>query len=151
MLSDSVGHAEGWILSPGTPYLASLQTVDGLLGRILAPVESSPTLKDNTWIVLTADHGGLTGSKGHGEANEPDNYIIPFYVWGPGVTAGGDLYNLNAATRKDPGTVNPVYTEEGQPIRNGDAGNLNLGLLGLPPIPGSTINTAQDLKVGAKE
>ena len=33
--------------------------------------------------MLTGDHGGLTSTKGHGEAKESDNYTIPFYVWGP--------------------------------------------------------------------
>jgi predicted AlkP superfamily pyrophosphatase or phosphodiesterase len=145
---DSAGHAEGWNLAKGTPYLEALRTVDELLGQLLAAINSSPDLKGDTWIVLTADHGGLTGSKGHGESKESDNFTIPFYTWGPGVKAGSDFYELNAASRKDPGKENPAYTEAAQPIRNGDAGNLNLSLLKLPAIPGSTINPTQDLKVG---
>ncbi len=147
---DSAGHAEGWDLTPGSPYLQAVAKVDKLVGRVLAAVEENPALKDHTWIVLTADHGGLTATKGHGEAKESDNYIIPFYVWGPGVPAGKDLYALSSGSRLDPGTTNPPYESPKPPVRNGDAGNLILNLLGLPAIPGSTINAKQDLLVVEK-
>ncbi len=145
---DSAGHSQTWDLTPGSPYTEALRGVDGYLGKILAAIDASPAWKDKFWIVLTADHGGLTGTKGHGESDEANNFTIPFYAWGPGVAAGTELYSLNPTSRQDPGVENPAYTEVGQPIRNGDAGNLCLTLLGLPAIPGSTINTGQDLAVG---
>jgi predicted AlkP superfamily pyrophosphatase or phosphodiesterase len=144
---DVAGHAEGWNLDGDTPYLSAVQHIDTLLGRILDAVETNQTLKGNTWIILTADHGGWTGTKGHGESHERDNYSIPFYTWGPGVAAAGDLYALNPANRKNPGEGRPDYDEAVQPIRNADAGNLILSLLGLPPIPSSTVNARQDLSV----
>jgi hypothetical protein len=69
-------------------------------------------------------------------------------VWGAGVRGGADLYALNPKTRRDPGDGRPKYAAAGQPARNGDVANLSLSLLGLPAIPGSTINAAQDLAVG---
>lgn len=146
---DSTGHKDGWDLKPGSPYLETARRVDGLVGALLDAIQSTPATRDQTWVILTADHGGLTATKGHGEAKESDNYTIPFYVWGPGVAAGADLYALNAGNRQDPGTANPTYEAPKAPIRNGDAGNLILSLLKLPPIPGSTINAKQDLKVTA--
>jgi hypothetical protein len=63
------------------------------------------------------------------------------------VAAGGDLYTLNPTNRKAPGPAsNPPYTGV-QPIRNGEVANLALDLLGLGPVPGSTIDSAQDLQV----
>ena len=95
-----------------------------------------------TAIILTADHGNqdnpVTGA---------DRYSVPFYVWGPGVPAGADLYALNAGKRQVAASY-PMTTYTGmQPIRNAEAANLALNLLGLGAIPGSTINSAQDLLV----
>ena len=64
------------------------------------------------------------------------------------MAAGEDLYKLNVATRRDPGTGHPLHTDPVQPVRNGDGANLALKLLGLGPIPGSTINVRQDLVIG---
>ena len=59
-------------------------------------------------------------------------------MWGPGFGTGTDLYGF-FANRADPGTNRLDYNAIWQPLRNGDSGNLALAMLGLPPIPGSTI------------
>jgi hypothetical protein len=140
---DDAGHTVGW----GTPtWNVALTTVDGYIGQLFNLVETDSTLASKTAIILSADHGGA--GTGHSTATAATNYTIPFFVWGAGV-AHGDLYALNPGTRTDPGTGRPDYNAAGQPIRNGDGGNLALSLLGLGPIPGSLINASQNLRVDA--
>lgn len=141
---DTAGHGSGWDTAPGSDYLASVGSVDTWLGDLLALVEGDINLAGKTAIVLTADHGGINAT--HSPASEPANYTIPFYVWGAGV-ADVDLYSANVGSRLDPGGTRPGYDDPLQPIRNGDAPNLALGLLGLGSIPGSTINAGRDLTV----
>ena len=141
---DAVGHAEGYL---GAQYRDAVKKVDGQLGQILDMISSDANWKNKSVVILSADHGGKPGTKGHGDADEPYNYTIPFLVWGRGVKAGADLYDLNPTTRRNPGAGRPQYAPTGQPIRNGDGGNLALKLLGLPAIPGSHINEKQDLAV----
>lgn len=138
---DDAGHGSGW---GSAAYNTAIGTIDGYLGQVFNLIQTDATLSGRTAIVLSADHGG-TGT-GHSDATNASNYTIPFYVWGTGVTHG-DLYAFNTDTRVDPGTSRPLYTAAGQPIRNGDGGNLTLDLLGLGPIPGSLINAAQNLRV----
>jgi len=143
---DATGHALGWSADPTSPYAASLKSVDTQIGKILDMVRGNPTLNGHTTIILTSDHGGH--AKTHGDTKNPLDFTIPFYVWGAGVAAGGDLYAFNPTSRSAPAaSANPPYTGP-QPVRNGDAANLALSLLGLGPVPGSTIDSAQDLKVG---
>jgi hypothetical protein len=142
---DTTGHSSGWSTNPTSDFAATLKDVDTQIGKILQRVATDPALRDKTAVILTADHGGHGDN--HGDTDNPLDYTIPFYVWGAGVAAGGDLYTLNPTNRKAPGPAsNPPYTGV-QPIRNGEAANLALDLLGLGPVPGSTIDSAQDLQV----
>jgi predicted AlkP superfamily pyrophosphatase or phosphodiesterase len=141
--ADGAGHRYGYL---GQEYLDAVKLVDGYLGDVLKLAESG-VWKDNSVIILSADHGGQPGTTGHGKNDEPYNYTLPFIVWGTGVSQGADLYELNATTRKNPGDGRPEYGPTKQPIRNGDGGNLALKLLGAPAIPGSSINAKQDLRV----
>jgi hypothetical protein len=145
---DAAGHSSTWDITepPPSPYLNAVRTVDGYLGTILNLVESSPQLKDRTTIILLADHGGILGTNNHINNTHQQSYTIPFYVWGAGV-APGDLYAMNSGVRFDPGTVNPDPASLTPPIRTGDVANLALELLGLGPVPGSTINADQSLSV----
>jgi len=136
---DEEGHSDGW---ESDAYFDSVVRVDGLLGRIFDLVEDSAVLAGRTWIIVVADHGGFETN--HGDASNAANYTIPFYVWGPGVPAGADLYYLNAASRLDPDAGSPPLTVEPPPIRNGEAANLSLDLLGLGPVPGSSLDAEQD-------
>lgn len=128
-------------------YMGAVQDVDGFLGELFSLIDTNPALRGKTAIVLTTDHGGLLGSFDHGFTSEPDCFGIPVFAWGPGIPAGGDLYALNRQY-KDPGVTNrPDFNAAQQPIRNGDTANLVLSLLGLGPVPDSTINADQSLGV----
>jgi hypothetical protein len=137
---DDVGHASGW---GSVAWGNAVRTIDDQLAAIFALIESDPILDGHTLVILSADHGG-TGN-GHNDATLAANYTIPFLVWGDGVQPGADLYALNPVTRADPGSTGPTYNAVPQPIRNGDGGNLALAALGLPAVPGSSINAAQNL------
>ena len=139
---DAFGHYYGW---GSPPWQEAVTGVDSYLGDLFHLVENDPVLNDKTTIILTSDHGGKWRT--HTYPDWPSSYTIPFYVWGPNVAQGVDLYSLNTATRLDPGSDRPDYDAPLQPIRNGGSGNLALALLGLAPIPGSSINAAQDLVV----
>ena len=135
---DNAGHDEGW---GSAEYLDAIVDVDAALGRILTLIENEPRLAANAVVILTADHGG-SGSRHSASAN-PDNFVIPFHVLGPELPAGSDLYSIVGERRTAPKLgVNPGFEGPDQPVRNGDAGNLALALLGLPPIPGSRMGSA---------
>jgi len=140
---DSAGHSSGWDVTPDSDYSNAIKAMDNHLGSIFNLIDTNPALTGRTAIVLTADHGG--SGDDHSDPELPDDYTIPLYVWGPGVMAGADLYVLNPTNRLSPGTGRPDYSDPVQPIRNGEAANLALKLLGLGPVPGSTINPVQDL------
>lgn len=149
-VTDLTGHAYGWDVTPGSRYMKAVATVDAQIGRILDALESSDALRGKTAIVLTADHGGGAPLRSHDQRHMWVDYIIPFVVWTGSAGEPRDLYSLNMATRADPGLAQRARDSAGKPpIRNGDAGNLALELLGLPAVPGSTIGAAQDLRIDA--
>lgn len=138
---DATGHSIGW----GTPeYNQALVMIDGCIGKIMNLMATSPQLKGRSTLIVTSDHGGK--GKVHDDTLLPINYTIPFLVWGAGVKPGS-LYDWNSDTRLDPGGSRPEYSAPLRPIFNGEVGNLALKLLGLGPIPGSSINARQDLRV----
>lgn len=132
---DISGHYFYW----GTEtYREAVRHVDRQLARVLEAIEANPALRSQTAIVLTSDHGGGDASGWHAYPDVPCVYTIPLFVWGPGVPAGADLYEL-FSNRTDPGPLYLNYDAPGQPLRDGDSANIALALLGLPPIPGSVL------------
>ncbi len=150
--TDLTGHASGWDRTVGSPYMQAVQAIDVQLGRLVDAIDADEAHRGRTAIILTTDHGGGAPFKTHLDATKAANYTIPFIVWLGNQAQRFDLYEINVETRRDPGSDRPGSAEDEaaarlQPIRNGDAGNLALSLLGLPAVPGSTINALQDLRV----
>ncbi|MDD5110053.1 MAG: Ig-like domain-containing protein [Patescibacteria group bacterium] len=140
---DATGHSSGWSTTVTSGFAATLKAVDTAIGRIFTMVENSSVLRNKTTIIITADHGGHSTT--HGDTTNYLDYEIPFYVWGAGAAAAQDLYSLNTSTLAAPlQASNPAYATS-RPVHNGDASNLALQLLGLSAIPGSTIDSKQDL------
>ena len=140
-LPDVAGHHHGWF-SP--EYMDAVRESDYLVGQVLTTIGRTAESLDHTMVVVTADHGGLGPS--HLDPRRFANFRVPFLVWGAGVAAGADLYAINP-TYADPGKARVGYAAALQPVRNGDVGNLVLDVLGLPPIPDSEHDYAQDLEV----
>jgi len=147
---DAAGHGYDWIVKPDSKYFAAVKEVDAALGKILAAISDDAALRDHTAIVLTADHGGGVPRKTHTDMTCPLNFRIPFVVWRGDGAAATDLLALN------PERLRPGREEIGdrdatsQPIRNGDAANAALGLLGLPSVPGSFYGASAPLKLGIR-
>lgn len=81
---DHAGHTMGW----GTPeYYAAVGVADKLIGQILDAVDAAG-LKDETLVLVTADHGGL--GKKHGGATMAE-IEIPWILCGPGVRPGYEI------------------------------------------------------------
>ena len=137
---DATGHVAGFM---SDNYLLAVRGTDSLVGQILATVDATPALRESLTVIVTADHGGE--GPNHRDAADPDNYTIPFVVWGARIRHA-DLYELNADDYRDPGDAWPSYAGI-QPVRNGDVANLATELLGLGPVPGSELDAAQDLTV----
>jgi hypothetical protein len=139
---DHTGHGEGFDPTPGTPYAEAVRATDERLATLADRLAAQPVLAGEpvAW-VLTSDHGGH--DYGHYDLTDPVDTSIPFFAWGAGVDAG-DLYAGNPGRRDDPGPE--AQPEDGTPIRNCEAGNLALALVGLPAIPGSVFGAAQDLR-----
>lgn len=84
---DHVDHA-GHTFGHGTPqYYAAVGVADRLIGQVLAAVEQAE-LKDSTWVLVTADHGGH--GKSHGQPIMSD-LEIPWILVGPGVRPGHEI------------------------------------------------------------
>ncbi len=131
---DLTGHSSGW---GSANWSNAVRNVDAQIGRILDAIGSNPTLAGNTAVIIAADHGGGgVLPNAHTESYHITNYTIPFFLWGPDIPGGQNLYSL-ISNRGDPGTNRAEYSVFPQPIRGGDGGNLALSLLGLPTIPGS--------------
>lgn len=71
-------------------YLASVASVDDLVGEIMAVVDNSP-LKENTIVVFTSDHGWGNGEKGYLYKNSlwQESTRVPLIVRAPGVSKTG--------------------------------------------------------------
>jgi len=139
---DSEGHAHGWT---SRDYREAVMRCDRMLGEVFALVRADTALDGKTAVIVTSDHGGTGYS--HGDPADPLNYTIPLFAAGPGIPAGTELYSLNDGVREDPGGGRPDYAASTQPVRNGGSANLALSLLGLGPVPGSTINPGRELAV----
>ena len=142
-LPDSAGHNDTW---GSSEYGDAVRESDDLVRQIRDHIESNDAWSSTTAMIVTSDHGGPDGETSHFDITDSQNYTIPFIVDTPDAKPASDLYILNPATRRDPGTGTPRLGGV-QPIRGHEAGNLSLSLLGLPPIPDSTFNALHDLQL----
>ena len=141
---DIAGHGDVWELSPNSFYLEAIHVVDCALGEILAAIACDPSLRGRVAIILTSDHGGGNPPYSHTVHTDPLNFTIPFVVWN-GTLPSIELYTVASTARSTPSASERATPNAAPPIRNADAGNTALTLLGLPAIPGSTVNARQDL------
>jgi len=76
--ADDMGHEYGWLSSE---QLSVLFRADEALSQILAELDAR-NLRDETMIIVTADHGGHDTTHG---SSSPEDMTIPWIASGPGI------------------------------------------------------------------
>ena len=77
---DDLGHSDGWM---SNPQLEAVRHTDKCLGTLLDAVAAAG-LDRETLFIISADHGG----HGHNHDGKiPEDRLIPWIAWGPGVRA----------------------------------------------------------------
>ncbi|MDZ5662765.1 hypothetical protein HN031_12805 [Nocardioides sp. zg-1308] len=128
--------AEGW---NGPAYQKAVRKAFQKVAAIRRGIDKQPAMAGTTLLVVTGT-GGAQRSKGS-STTWKQSYRVPMWVTGPGVAAGSSLYSLNPAFT-EPGEAQVPYSGD-QPIRVGDLANLVTRSLGLPPVPGATMDPEQ--------
>ncbi len=108
--------------------------VDAEFGRLMAQLEANGTL-DNTYVILTSDHGELfeRGIIGHSGTTLYEGMIhIPLMVWKPGSQEHVDVFERTSAVDVLPTLLNLT----GQPIPERCEGMI------LPTFPGAPADHA---------
>lgn len=112
---DSAGHKYGW---GSSEQMQAFQVCDQALGKVLEAVESSG-LKQQTTLIVTADHGGK--DKSHFDPI-PNNTHIPWVTWGKGVRPGHKIQKRQPMTYDTAATVlwlldvQPPAVMDGRPV-----------------------------------
>lgn len=112
---DHAGHSHGW----STPqYRKSVEVIGGLVNDLRAAIRESKAAK-NTFLLVTADHGGTEKSHGHPTQRDLE---IPWILNGPRVPAGHEIRALvrtidTAATLAALFGVAPDPCWTGRPVR----------------------------------
>ncbi|MEZ5091606.1 alkaline phosphatase family protein [Nocardioides sp.] len=126
-------------------YDQAVTQADARLGQLLSAIEGSSALAGRTLVVVTSDHGGSKTLATNTKALP--NIRVPFLAWGPGVAVGADLYALNPQL-KDPGGEWKGYGGR-QPVRTAHVAAVVTKALGLPPVPGGTLDPGRTFTVFA--
>ena len=131
------GLADGYT---GPEYQKAVRHTFRRIASIRRAIGNQPEMNGTTLLIVTGT-GGAQRAKG--SATWAQSYKVPMWVTGPGVLPASDLYALNPSF-SSPGRTQPAYGGT-QPIRVGDLANLVTRSLGLPPVPGSTMDPEQTL------
>ncbi|HPF40026.1 MAG TPA: alkaline phosphatase family protein [Phycisphaerae bacterium] len=84
---DGAGHSQGWMTAP---YLTQVKRVDTAFSRVLDAL-AERNLRDETLLILTADHGGHDRTHGF---PIPQDQHVPFILNGPGIASGRTLTSI---------------------------------------------------------
>ncbi len=93
-LADSYPTTDEGIRSFTRAYLACVSAVDDCIGQVVDAIDNSPpSIRDNTIIVVTSDHGWNMGQKGYLFKNSPweESTRVPFIIRAPGVAKAGSV------------------------------------------------------------
>jgi endonuclease/exonuclease/phosphatase family metal-dependent hydrolase len=127
----------------GPAYQKAVRKAFQRVAAIRRSISKQPEMQGRALLVVTGT-GGAQRSRGSSR-DWAESYRVPMWVTGPGVPAASDLYGLNPAF-SSPGKEQLGYSGL-QPIRVGDVTNLVTRSLGLPPVPGSTMDPQQRFQV----